>query len=161
MWSASFFFCSTRVLHKNFIPVSREPLTPSILNVSSSIEAFLILHPGVSYKEKCRCSSQERWAEVSWFSRTGMDLRNRLLTTIGCFLKKESAGVSWPRVRFCFSLLQDFIKCTSSKSLSCNSIIHHPHGEIFLPASCRNSKACHTEKLKRGVLSAEIISSVS
>lgn len=54
---------------KSLSRLSREPLSPFINNVSCSTEESLILHPGASYKEKFRCRSQERGAEVGRFYR--------------------------------------------------------------------------------------------
>lgn len=140
--------------YKNFRPLGCEPLSPLINNVSGSIEESLILHPGASYKEKFRCRSQERGAEVCRFSRTGMDLRNGLLTKIGCFLKRRvlvSAGPGSGSASHSSRILsKDYLLLSFPSSTLSDISTSLLQGDLS-----RNSKACHIENrvLSRGLSS--------
>lgn len=81
-----------------------------------------------------------------------------LLSETGCFFskkkKKKSAGVSWPRVRFWLSLLQDCIKTVPALLFFYSFILfHHPNKETSIGLLqgdlSRNRKACHTEMQKK------------
>lgn len=144
--------------YKNLSHLSCEFHSRFINNVSSSIEKSLILHPGASYKEKYRCKEP---GEGSWGQSMGggLDLRNGLLTIICCFLKKK--GERWcqlvqGKILF-FSLIQDFIKPGSALSCNPSSMQRDISTGLLHGDLSRNSRACHIEKLKRRVLTAEIL----
>lgn len=139
----------------SFPPPSCEPPSLFISNVSSGTEESLFPPPWCRLQ---RGIQMREPGEASWGSSILWRFahRNRLLS------QQERAGVSWPRVRFCLSLLQDFIKKhkntqtknTSSSALSCNSIIHT---SLLQGDLSRNSQGCRIETPRKRGLSAEIL----
>ena len=139
-------------------PPSCEPPSLFISNVSSGTEEPLFPPPWCRLQ---RGIQMREPGEASWGSSILRRFahRNRLLS------QQERAGVSWPRVRFCLSLLQDFIKKhkntqtknTSSSALSCNSIIHT---SLLQGDLSRNSQGCRIETPRKRGLSAEILAEV-